>query len=61
MYYFDNAATSYPKPNEVYDKLIDIMKTKGANPGRGSHTMALEASRVIYDTRCKLANLFNEN
>jgi len=59
MYYFDNAATSYPKPNEVYDKLIDIMKTKGANPGRGSHTMALEASRVIYDTRCKLANLFN--
>jgi len=59
MYYFDNAATSYPKPKEVYDELIDIMKTKGANPGRGSHTMALEASRVIYDTRCKLANLFN--
>lgn len=59
MYYFDNAATSYPKPKEVYDELIDIMKTKGANPGRGSHTMALEASRVIYSTRCKLAGLFN--
>ncbi len=59
MYYFDNAATSYPKPKEVYDELIDIMKTRGANPGRGSHTMALEASRVIYDTRCKLAKLFN--
>ena len=59
MYYFDNAATSYPKPEEVYDTLIDIMKTKGANPGRGSHTMALEASREIYDTRLKLAKFFN--
>ncbi len=59
MYYFDNAATSYPKPERVYEELIDIMKTKGANPGRGSHTMALNASRVIYDTRCKLAKLFN--
>ncbi len=59
MYYFDNAATSYPKPEGVYEELIDIMKTRGANPGRGSHTMALNASRVIYDTRCKLAKLFN--
>lgn len=59
MYYFDNAATSYPKPERVYEVLTDIMKTKGANPGRGSHSMALEASRVIYATRCKLAELFN--
>ena len=59
MYYFDNAATSYPKPERVYKALIDIMKTSGANPGRGSHTMALEASRIIYNTRYKLAKLFN--
>lgn len=59
MYYFDNAATSYPKPEKVYTTIIDIMKTKGANPGRGSHSMALEASRLIYNTRSKVADLFN--
>ncbi|WP_372714246.1 aminotransferase class V-fold PLP-dependent enzyme, partial [Ilyobacter sp.] len=59
MYYFDNAATSYPKPEEVYSVLIETMKNKGGNPGRGSHTMALEASRAVYDTREKLAALFN--
>ena len=36
MYYFDNAATSYPKPEEVYETLVDTMKKKGGNPGRGS-------------------------
>lgn len=59
MYYFDNAATSYPKPDEVYGVLIEVMKNKGGNPGRGSHVMALEAFRAVYETRVKLAELFN--
>jgi cysteine desulfurase family protein len=59
LYYFDNAATSYPKPEEVYRVLIDTMKNKGGNPGRGSHTMALDAAREVYSTREKLAKLFN--
>ncbi len=58
MYYFDNGATSYPKPNEVYESVLDIMKNRCANPGRGSHSMALDSSRIIFNTRNKLANLF---
>lgn len=58
MYYFDNAATSYPKPEKVYEVLVDTMKNKGGNPGRGSHTMALEAAREVYSAREKLAKLF---
>ena len=59
MSYFDNAATSYPKPDEVYSVLIETMKNMGGNPGRGSHRMALDAFRAVYETRVKLAKLFN--
>ncbi|WP_320047849.1 aminotransferase class V-fold PLP-dependent enzyme [uncultured Ilyobacter sp.] len=59
MSYFDNAATSYPKPDEVYSVLIETMKNRGGNPGRGSHRMALDAFRAVYETRVKLAKLFN--
>jgi len=59
MSYFDNAATSYPKPDEVYSVLIETMRNKGGNPGRGSHRMAIEAFRAVYETRVKLAKLFN--
>lgn len=59
MSYFDNAATSYPKPDEVYSVLIETMRNKGGNPGRGSHRIAIEAFRAVYETRVKLAKLFN--
>ncbi|MFA9424602.1 MAG: cysteine desulfurase, partial [Sedimentibacter sp.] len=41
MIYLDNAATSYPKPNSVYKNVMKAMKEYGANPGRGSHAMAI--------------------
>ncbi|WP_312814735.1 aminotransferase class V-fold PLP-dependent enzyme [Sedimentibacter sp.] len=59
MIYLDNAATTYPKPETVYDEVMRAMKEYGANPGRGSHAMAIEGARIIYETRENLAKLFN--
>jgi len=57
--YFDNAATSWPKPPEVNKAIQKYLKKIGANPGRSGHRLSVEAARVIYDTREKLAQLFN--
>lgn len=59
MIYFDNAATSFPKPNAVYDSILKAMKGYGANPGRAGHKLALEAGRGVYETRDILAKIFN--
>jgi len=57
--YFDNAATSWPKPPEVNKAIQKYLKKIGANPGSSGHRLSVEAARVIYDTREKLAQLFN--
>jgi cysteine desulfurase family protein len=57
--YFDNAATSWPKPPEVNAAMQKYMRKIGANPGRSGHRLSVEAARVIYDSREKLAQLFN--
>lgn len=57
MIYLDNAATTLQKPQCVMDAVVQAMSTMG-NAGRGAHSNALSASRVIYDTRCKIAQLF---
>lgn len=59
MIYFDNGATTFPKPNEVYDAIMRAMKEYGANPGRSGHKLALRMGREIYETRELLAKLFN--
>ncbi|MCJ7691069.1 MAG: aminotransferase class V-fold PLP-dependent enzyme [Clostridiaceae bacterium] len=59
MIYLDNAATSFPKPNQVYDEIINCMKNYCANPGRSSHKMAIEADIKIMETREAIARLFN--
>ncbi|NLJ58200.1 MAG: aminotransferase class V-fold PLP-dependent enzyme [Tissierellia bacterium] len=59
MIYLDNAATSFPKPKSVYKSVMEAMTRYGANPGRGSHAMAIEGARVIYETRELIAELFN--
>jgi cysteine desulfurase family protein len=59
MIYLDNAATTFPKPSSVYKSVMKAMKVYGANPGRGSHKMAIEGARIIYETRELLAELFN--
>ena len=57
MIYLDNAATTLRKPPQVIDAVVSAMGSFG-NSARGTHEEALAASRVIYDTRCKLAALF---
>ncbi|MEG2200537.1 MAG: aminotransferase class V-fold PLP-dependent enzyme, partial [Anaerovorax sp.] len=59
MIYLDNAATTYPKPEIVYDSIMDCMKNYCANPGRAGHKLAMKAAREIYDARENVANLFN--
>ena len=58
MIYLDNAATTMKKPQCVIDAVVAAMSHMG-NAGRGATSAALDASRVIYDTREKLSDLFN--
>lgn len=57
--YVDNAATSHPKPPEVYEAVLHTLKEIGANPGRGGHKPSLLASRIVFETRELIANFFN--
>lgn len=57
--YLDNAATSHPKPPAVYDAVLAAMQQIGASPGRGGYGAALQASRLLFETREALAAFFN--
>ena len=59
MIYLDNAATSWPKPESVYQTMDEFLRNCGGNPGRGGHTMAIAASSMIEETRLLLARLLN--
>jgi len=58
MIYFDQAASSFPKPKEVTDAVVQALTKYGANPGRGSHKLANEAGNKIYEARVQLAKFF---
>ncbi|MGL5203793.1 aminotransferase class V-fold PLP-dependent enzyme [Cetobacterium sp.] len=57
-YYFDNSATSFPKPESVYSSVEIAIREYNANPGRAGHRKALEVARKIYEVREKVANFF---
>lgn len=59
MIYLDNAATSYPKPESVYQTLDHFARTSLANPGRAGHKMAMAAEGALEDGRHRLNQLFN--
>jgi cysteine desulfurase / selenocysteine lyase len=56
--YFDNAATSFPKPEGVYAALDRFARTTLANPGRAGHKMALAAEHTLDDARHRLNQFF---
>lgn len=58
LIYLDNAATSLHRPETVEQAVVQAMRTLG-NSGRGGSETALNASRTIYGTREKIANLFH--
>lgn len=49
--YFDNASTTFPKPQEVYDRMIADYKEFGVSPGRGQYSLAGKSSEVMMETR----------
>jgi cysteine desulfurase family protein len=59
MIYLDNAATSFPKPESVYQALDQFARQSLANPGRAGHKMALAAERALDDCRHLLNVLFH--
>lgn len=56
--YFDHGATSWPKPLEVTEAVVSAISEHGANPGRGAYRMALAASRLVFEARRAVADLF---
>lgn len=59
LIYLDNAATTFPKPDVVHDTIHDFYKKTGVNPGRTGCDLALEAEKMIHDTRKKFSAFFN--
>jgi cysteine desulfurase / selenocysteine lyase len=56
--YFDNAATSWPKPEETGAAMIRYFREIGGSPGRSGHRLSIEAGRIILDAREAVAHLF---
>jgi len=56
--YLDNAASSWPKPDETWQAMEHFMRHIGANPGRSGHRLSIEAGRILMDAREALAELF---
>ena len=58
LIYLDNAATTFPKPASVLNRMVEIYLQMGVSPGRGSYDMAVEAEEMVTNTRQKLAHFF---
>ena len=58
MIYFDNAATTWPKPASVRERAVGFFKDYGANPGRSGHAMSMDTAQQVYRCREEAAALF---
>ena len=58
MIYFDNAATTYPKPRVVREAMARALVEFGANPGRSGHAMSMRTADRIYRCRERAAAMF---
>ncbi len=58
MIYFDNAATTKYKPDEVIEAVNYYLRDVGVSPGRGSYTLGIEASRMLYKSRTTVGKFF---
>ena len=61
MNYLDNAATSWPKPPEVFESMNQFMRDMGGNPGRSGHRMATGAEAMIGECRNAVSKFFGLN
>ncbi len=58
MIYFDNAATTFPKPLSVSKEMLRCMREYGGNPGRSGHRLSLAAAEAVYNVREQIAEFF---
>ena len=58
MIYFDNAATTFPKPPSVAKGMLQCMREYGGNPGRSGHRLSLAAAEAVFNVRESLAEFF---
>lgn len=58
MIYFDNGATTFPKPVSVKNAVNSVLSNYGANPGRSGHKMSVKSSEIIYECRENISKLF---
>ena len=58
MIYLDNASTTFPKPREALERMIDLYAAKGVSPGRGGYDLALEAEDLVSAARRRLCRFF---
>jgi cysteine desulfurase family protein len=58
LIYFDNAATSWPKPEHVYTYMMDFYRATGVNPGRSGFDLAMEAGSLLDRLRLRLTKFF---
>lgn len=61
MIYLDNAATTYPKPENVYKRMDEFSRNGAVNAGRGSYNLAQDATQLIEETRDVIKELVNIN
>lgn len=59
MAYFDNAATTYPKPECVYESMDTFYRESGGSAGRGNHTLAKSVGEIISETRSNIKELLH--
>ena len=59
MIYFNNAATSWPKPDIVYQAADEFFRSSGINPGRSGTSGEQDAAQIIFETREKIADFFS--
>ena len=57
--YFDNAATSFPKPDTVPAAMLQYITKNGCNVNRSSFSSAYEAEDILYQTRQMICDLFH--
>jgi cysteine desulfurase / selenocysteine lyase len=58
LIYLDNAATAWPKPENVYHYMVDFYRKCGVNPGRSGYDLAIEAGNILEELRKRLTKFF---
>lgn len=56
--YLDNAATTFPKPYEVLEEMIEVYSKLGVSPGRGSYDLSMEAEERVMGIRRQICQFF---